>query len=107
MPIDLTQWLLFYKMCMKVLRLALFCLYLKDSFDSFVSILLLQILVTDFFGSVRNIELSNSTKLLIHESKHKVENQNKPIPRPLRSLDNFPSKPEVWDFYFGFIRRKY
>ncbi|CAB3983277.1 GPI-anchor transamidase-like [Paramuricea clavata] len=61
-----------------------------------------EILVTDFFGSVRNIELSNSTKLLIHESKHKVEHQNKPIPRPLRSLDNFPSEPEAVSEHFTF-----
>jgi hypothetical protein len=65
-----------------------------------------ELRLTDFFGSVRNIELSNSTKLLIHESKDKEEHQNDILPsqRPLRSLDNFPSKPKVWDFYFCFRR---
>ena len=53
--------------------------------------------MTDFFGSVRNIELSNSTKLVINESKKKEENSNDMSSRqkPLRLLDNFPSKPEV------------
>lgn len=55
--------------------------------------------MTDFFGSVRNVELSNSTKFVINESKKKDENQNDMSSRqkPLRSLDNFPSKPEVWN----------
>ena len=50
--------------------------------------------MTDFFGSVRNIELSNYTKIQIAESKDKVKRQL-PLPRPLRSMENFPFKHEV------------
>jgi hypothetical protein len=56
--------------------------------------------VTDFFGSVRNIELSNLTNINIKESEVKGKSQDDrlPLEKPLRSMDKFVFKPEVWGF---------
>ncbi|XP_028408342.1 GPI-anchor transamidase-like [Dendronephthya gigantea] len=60
-----------------------------------------EVLVTDFFGSVRNIELSNSTKLVIHAENSHFGNQDAlQKQRSLRSLDSFPLTPKVVSEHF-------
>lgn len=65
--------------------------------------------MTDFFGSVRNVELSNSAKLHIQESNDKIENRNDNASTeiPLRSMGNFPSKPEVCNYDISFLSLTY
>ena len=63
--------------------------------------------MTDFFGSVHNIELSNTTKFLIHTTKDRKENDQESSskkPEPLRSLKIFSSRPEVWHLRLDFQR---
>ena len=57
----------------------------------------MKVLVTDFFGSVRNVELSNKTNHVVTSSRGSIEARpSPPVERqPLRHVNVFPSPDEV------------